>query len=87
MTIGGERKQWHKVTLTLDGSYAHENDNEPNPFTDISFSVTFTHESGLPKYVVPGYFAANGNAAETSAKSGTKWRAHLAPDKMGTWNY
>ncbi len=49
--------------------------------------MTFTHESGSPKYVVPGYFAADGNAGETSAESGTKWRAHLSPDKPGTWNY
>ena len=33
---------------------------------------------------VPGYFAADGNAANTSATSGNKWRAHLSPDKAGT---
>ena len=87
LSITGELKQWHKVTLTLDGPYAHEQDNEPNPFTDMNLSVTFVHESGSPKYVVPGYFAADGNAAESSAKSGTKWRAHLSPDKTGQWNY
>ena len=27
-------KQWHKVTLTLDGPFAHETDTDPNPFTD-----------------------------------------------------
>ena len=66
---------------------AHERDNEPNPFTDCALTVTFTHESGSPSYKVPGYFAADGNAAETSAEAGTKWRAHLAPDKPGTWTY
>jgi hypothetical protein len=50
-------------------------------------TVTFTHASGRPRYRVPGYFAADGNAAETSAESGTKWRAHLAPDKPGRWTY
>jgi len=85
--ISGELKQWHKVTLTLDGPFAHERDNAPNPFTDLNLSVIFTHESGSPKFVVPGYFAADGNAAETSAKSGTAWRAHLSPDKTGRWNY
>lgn len=85
--ISGELKRWHKVTLTLDGHFAHEQDNVPNPFTDIKFSVTFTHESGTPNYVVPGYFAADGIASETGAKSGTKWRAHLSPDKAGRWNY
>ena len=60
--ISGELKEWHKVTLTLDGPYAHELDNEPNPFTDCSLTVAFTHESGSPKYTVPGYFAADGSS-------------------------
>ena len=87
VVISGELKQWHKVTLTLDGPFAHERDNEPNPFTDYALSVTFTHESGAPRYTVPGYFAADGSAANTSAESGTKWRAHLSPDKPGRWTY
>ena len=49
--------------------------------------VRFTHESGSPDYVVPAYFAADGNAAETSASEGNKWRAHLSPDKIGKWSY
>jgi hypothetical protein len=85
--ITGELKQWHKVTLTLDGPYAHELDNEPNPFTDCNLTVTFTHESGSPRYHVPGYFAGDGNAGNSSAEAGTKWRAHLAPDKAGVWTY
>lgn len=85
--IEGEMTQWHKVTLTLDGPYAHELDNEPNPFTDYRISVTFRHESGSPEYSVPGYFAADGNAANSSADSGTTWRAHLSPDKPGKWSY
>lgn len=85
--LSGELKQWHKVTLTLDGPLADELDRDPNPFTDYRFSVTFTHESGSPSYRVPGYFAADGNAAETSATSGSKWRAHLSPDKQGVWHY
>jgi hypothetical protein len=87
ITVSGELKQWHKITLTVDGPFAHERDNAPNPFTDYRLTVTFTHESGSPKYVVPGYFAADGKAADTSAESGTTWRAHLSPDKTGTWNY
>lgn len=87
VAITGELKQWHKVTLTFDGPYAHERDKKPNPFTDLQINVTFTHESGSPKYFVPMYFAADGNASETGAESGTKWRAHLSPDKPGKWDY
>ncbi len=85
--IVGELKQWHKVTLTLAGPFAAETDREPNPFTDYAFNVTFTHESGAPAYTVPGYFAADGRAGETSATAGTAWRAHLAPDLPGKWSY
>ncbi|MEM7015563.1 MAG: DUF5060 domain-containing protein, partial [Verrucomicrobiota bacterium] len=87
VAISGELKRWHKVTLTLDGPFAHERDNWPNPFTDYALNVTFTHESGEPKYIVPGYFAADGDAGNSSADSGVKWRAHLSPDKTGTWKY
>ena len=85
--IGGELKQWHKVTLTLDGPFAAERDEQPNPFTEHAFRVRFRHESGSPDYTVPGYFAADGGAAESSASSGVKWRAHLCPDKPGAWTY
>jgi hypothetical protein len=85
--ITGELKTWHKVTLTLEGPAAAEKDTAPNPFTDYRMTVTFEHESGSPKYVVPGYFAADGDAANSSASSGNRWRAHLAPDKEGRWSY
>ncbi|MDF1823555.1 MAG: DUF5060 domain-containing protein [Verrucomicrobiales bacterium] len=85
--ISGELKSWHAVTLTVDGPFARETDTDPNPFTEIELTVQFTHASGKPTYRVPGYFAADGKAAETSATSGTKWRAHLSPDLPGKWSY
>jgi hypothetical protein len=87
MVISGELKQWHNVILTLEGPFANEGDTDPNPFADYKMDVVFTHESGEPSYSVPGYFAADGNAAETSAESGNRWRAHLSPDKTGNWEY
>ncbi len=85
--VSGERKAWHEVTLTLDGPAARERDTAPNPFLDYRLTVRFTHESGSPVYDVPGYFAADGNAGETSAEAGAKWRAHLSPDKAGRWTW
>ena len=85
--VSGELRQWHKVTLTLNGPQASETDASPNPFTDYRMTVVFTHESGAPRYEVPGYFAADGDAANTSASSGNKWRAHLSPDKAGRWTW
>lgn len=87
ITITGENTQWQPVTLSIDGPFAHELDMKPNPFLDFAFMVTFTHSSGSPEYHVPGYFAADGNAGESSAQSGTTWRAHFSPDKPGKWTY
>lgn len=85
--LSGEPKQWHKVTLTFDGPFAHETNQFMNPFRHLYLTVEFKHVSGVPTYRVPGYFAADGNAAETSAQSGNKWRVHLAPDKPGKWTW
>ena len=87
VVVSGEMKQWHKITLTLNGPRARETDTAPNPFTDYRLDITFAHESGTPTYRVPGYFAADGAANETSAAEGDKWRAHLSPDKPGRWTY
>ncbi|MBA3698502.1 MAG: DUF5060 domain-containing protein [Planctomycetes bacterium] len=84
VTISGELKRWHNVVLTLAGPWASES-GTPNPFTDRRMDVTFSN--GALTYVVPGYFAADGNAGESSATSGTTWRAHLSPDTTGTWTY
>lgn len=84
--ISGELKTWHKVTLTFDGPATSES-ADPNPFLYYRLNVTFEHANGGRKYLVPGYYAADGNAANTSADSGNKWRVHFAPDRTGTWNY
>ena len=78
--------QWHKVTLTIDGPLTSE-EAQPNPFLDYRMNVTFTHPATETKYVIPGYYAADGNAADSSASSGNKWRAHLCPDYDGVWHY
>lgn len=82
--IAGELKKWHKVTLTIDGPQASES-GTPNPFLDYRMNVTFAN--GSKTYVVPGYFAADGNAANSGASSGNQWRAHFAPDETGQWTY
>jgi hypothetical protein len=84
--ISGELRQWHKITLTLEGPQASEN-GDPNPFLDYRMQVTFRHATTGLAYVVPGYFAADGDAANTSATSGSKWRAHVSPDHPGKWTY
>jgi len=82
--IGGQPKKWHKITLTISGPSADEQ-GQPNPFLDYRLTVTFI--KGHRRVVVPGYFAADGNAAETSATAGNKWRVHFVPDEEGRWHY
>jgi hypothetical protein len=82
--VSGELKQWHDVVLTFDGPQTGES-AEPNPFLYYRLNVTFA--KGDKKYVVPGYYAADGNAGETSATSGNKWRVHFVPDETGEWSY
>jgi hypothetical protein len=47
--------------------------------------VTFTHDT--ISYHVPGYFAADANAANSGSTDGNKWRVHFTPDKEGEWGY
>lgn len=84
--LSGELKKWHKVTLTFEGPEAAESDDF-NPFMNYRLNVTFRHAATGKEYLVPGYFAADGNAANTSATSGNVWKVHFAPDETGAWTY
>ncbi|MBK6282742.1 MAG: DUF5060 domain-containing protein [Draconibacterium sp.] len=73
-----------KITLVLNGPETSEWAKE-NPFLDYKLEATFTN--GTKSYTVPGFFAADGNSAETSADAGNIWKIHFRPDITGTWNY
>jgi len=83
-TIAGELKKWHAVTLSFPGPETGES-AQPNPFADYSLDVTFA--CGDARYRVPGYYAADGNAAESGADAGRMWRVHFVPDREGRWSY
>lgn len=83
-TITGETKKWHKITLTFEGPETEEM-HTYNPFLNYRLDVAF--RKGDKQYIVPGYFAADGNAGESSATKGNKWRVHFAPDETGEWQY
>lgn len=84
--VSGELKAWHKITLTMAGPFANEKGEKPNPFTDLCFSVRFRHADGT-MYDVPGYFAADGDAANSGEEAGNRWRVHFAADRPGVWSY
>jgi len=82
--VSGDLMAWHKVTVTFEGPATGEK-ADPNPFMFYRLNVTFSQAG--QNFVIPGYYAADGNAANTSADSGNKWRVHFAPNNAGTWKY
>ena len=84
-TVSGQLKVWHKVTVSFDGPQSSEQAT-PNPFMDYRLDVMFVGPSGR-QYNVPGYYAADGNAANTAADAGNQWQVHFAPDEAGQWTY
>jgi hypothetical protein len=82
--IKGEFKEWHKITFEFNGPHSSEL-STPNPFLDYRLNATFTN--GDKSYIVPGFYAADGNAAETSAAGGNRWQVRFCPDATGEWHY
>ncbi|MFO7903520.1 MAG: DUF5060 domain-containing protein [Pirellulaceae bacterium] len=83
--VHGDLRQWHRVVIDFEGPPLSES-ADPNPFVDYRLNVTFTGPGGRT-YVVPGYYAADGNAAETSAEAGRVWRVCFTPDAIGRWKF
>jgi hypothetical protein len=82
--VEGDLMEWHGVRITFDGPSSSET-AKVNPFAHYRLNVTFTN--GEKTYVAPGFYAADGNAAETSAKAGNKWRVYFTPDCDGEWRF
>lgn len=77
---------WQPLTLDFEGPFSSE-DGVPNPFLDYRLDVTFRHDGSGLEERVPGYFAADGQAAETGATAGTIWRVRFSPPAAGLWTW
>jgi len=77
-------QKWEKTTLSFEGPATSEQ-NEENPFLDYRLMVTF--QLGDQTMVVPGFYAADGAAAESGADEGNTWQVRFRPDKEGEWTY
>jgi hypothetical protein len=83
-TVTGELKIWHKVRIECTSTASFS--EQESTFKDYRMNVTFTGPSNQI-FVVPGYFAADGNSEETSATSGNKWFCDFSPNEIGNWDY
>jgi hypothetical protein len=82
--LDGELKKWHKITISFEGPETNELAEE-NPFLNYRLDVTFKNKE--KRYIIPGYYAADGNTAETSSSSGNIWQVRFTPDTVGEWTY
>ncbi len=82
--ISGDMQQWNPVTIDFIGPTASET---AATFRDYRLNVTFTNTDTGSTMVVPGFFAADGDAANTSAASGNVWRVIFTPPETGNWTY
>ena len=84
VTVRNADRAWRPVTVEVQGPGTSES-AEPNPFLDYRLEVTFRNGPRVVR--VPGYYAADGEAAETGASEGSVWRVHFVPEAAGTWEY
>jgi len=84
---GLDQYQYHPVTMDFNGPMLREmvGPEIANPFIHYRMNVRFTQNERV--ITVPGYFAADGKAADTSATDGHVWRVHFLPDQPGEWEY
>jgi hypothetical protein len=77
-------QQWHPYTISFEGPNTSEYSSE-NPFMQYLLLVEFEHNDTVK--VIRGFYAADGNAAETSADSGSVWQVRFNPERIGEWKY
>jgi hypothetical protein len=88
VSITGTKKKWQFVTFNFDTSIStSETGSSPHPFLDFRLNLKMTHIGSGAITHIPGFYAADGDAADTSADSGDKWRAMWTPDRTGAWEW
>ncbi len=76
--------QWQPITLSFEGPISSER-AEVNPFLHYRLTAHFTHDDTT--YTVPGFYAADRQADNTGADSGSVWQVRFVPNTPGAWTY
>ncbi|MEM9504799.1 MAG: DUF5060 domain-containing protein, partial [Cyanobacteria bacterium P01_E01_bin.43] len=83
--VAGELKTWHKISVDFTSPEAFA--ETKSTFRDYRLDVTFTNATTGEVITVPGFFAADGDAADTGATAGNVWRVNFNPPSAGEWTY
>lgn len=75
-------QQWHTIALDVEGAQTSETADE-NPFLNYRLMVEFEYKEAT--YAIRDFYAADGDAAETSAEAVDIWQVRFTPDKIGEW--
>ncbi len=76
--------QYQPVVMDFPVTETYETASD-NPFMNYRLNVTFTKNKKV--YKVPGFYAADGDAANSGAEKGGVWRVIFTPPYAGTWTY
>lgn len=79
-----ETRQWEKLTISFTGPHTSEKADE-NPFLNYRLIARFSQGDKILN--VPGFYAADGKAGESSDSTGAVWQVRFRPDAPGDWSY
>ncbi len=79
-----ETKKYETITLSFNGPQTSENDSV-NPFLHYLLLVEFNNNGD--KTMIRGFYAADGNSANSGSDSGAVWQVRYIPEVSGRWTY
>lgn len=82
--LSAEHRQHQPVTLDFT-TVSTEETARDNPFLNYRLQVTFSRDG--VRYSIPGFYAADGDAADSGATGGGIWRVIFTPPSAGQWEY
>lgn len=76
-------KKWHRIEIEFNGPQANES---KATFFNYRMDVTFTSPTNK-KYIVPGFYDADSDPANSGATSGNIWKVRFCAGEEGSWTY
>lgn len=79
-----ETKRNETITLSFNGPQTSEYDTV-NPFLNFLLLVKFNNNG--TETMIRGFYAADGNSANSGSDSGAVWQVRFIPEVTGKWTY